>query len=166
MWFVQGRSKVIVHPRLGTMLFHTAQSGCNVKRQATKCCSLQSKLGRLPTCFNYNIAFYGRPLKHYSMYGQAMRGSTGVHRVPLVCETVRGGLPMRPTSCTQVMNGERVLRGGLIPEPSKQARQSLRQRRVSMTPPTSANTVLLQALCQQHLPTAQCTSPPCICGQL
>ncbi len=88
------------------------------------------------------------------MYGQAMRGPTGVHRVPVVCESVQGGLPMRATSCTQVVDGERVLRGGLVPEPSEQARQSLRQGRVSMTPPTSPDTVLLQALCQQHLPTA------------
>lgn len=35
-----------------------------------------------------------------------------------------------------------------------------------MAPPASANTVLLQALCQKHLPTAQGAAPASIGGQL
>ena len=73
---------------------------------------------------------------------------------------------MRATSHTQVVNGEGVLRRGLIPEPPKQAGQRLWQLNVSVPSPASSYTVLLQALCQEHLPAAQCTTPASVCGQL
>ena len=68
--------------------------------------------------------------------------------------------------CTQVVYGERVLGGGLIPKPSEQTRQSFRQCGISVAPPRSADTVLLQALRKQHLPTAQSATPASISCQL
>ena len=72
---------------------------------------------------------------------------------------------MRLASSAEVVNGEGMLGGGLIPEPPEQAGEGLRQGPFRVTPPAPAHTVLLQALRQQHLPCAQRTAPPCICPQ-
>ena len=77
-----------------------------------------------------------------------------------------GGSPVGPASYTEVVYGERVLGRGLIPEPPEQAGEGLRQRGIPVPSPAPPNTVLLQALGQQHLATAQRASPAGICGQL
>ena len=73
---------------------------------------------------------------------------------------------MGPASSTQVVYREGVLGRGVIPEPPQQAGEGFREACFRMPSPGPPHTVLLQALCQQHLPTAQGTTPAGICGQL
>ena len=63
-------------------------------------------------------------------------------------------------SSTEIVDGEGVLGGALIPEPPQQAGQGFRQGLLGIAPPAPPHTVLLQALSQQHLPCAQRTAPP------
>ena len=62
-------------------------------------------------------------------------------------------------SSTEIMDGEGVLGGALIPEPPQQPRQGLGQGLVWVAPPAPPHTVLLQALGQKHLPCAQRAAP-------
>ena len=73
---------------------------------------------------------------------------------------------MGPPSSTEVVYREGVLGRGVIPEPPEQAREGFRETCVRVPSPGSPHTVLLQPLCQQHLPTAQDTAPAGVCGQL